>query len=140
MQKYLNIMKQLTKFAVLLLTMVLFTGLTSCDKDEPGSNSNHEYYSAHINAEPSYYWVIDMNPGDLTFKIMAWTEDGKKMSGKRSYSGKYTVSGDNIYVTWDHQSMNTMWQYTSSGIRMIGSSNPEELDGYTYYRGAPDFN
>ncbi len=132
-------MKQLTKFAVLLLSILLFTGLTSCEKDEPGSDSNHAFYSAHVNADPSYYWVIDMNPNDLTYKIMAWTEDGKKMSGKRSYSGKYTVSGNNIYVTWDHQSMNTMWQYTSSGITMVGSSNPEELDGYTYYWGAPDF-
>ncbi len=132
-------MKQLTKFAVLLLTVVLFAGLTSCDKDEPGSNVSHEYYSAYVNAEPAYYWVIDMNPNDLTFKIMAWAEDGKRMAGKNSYSGKYTTSGSNIYVTWDHQSMNTMWQFTSSGIIMTGSSNPSELDGYTYYRGAPDF-
>ena len=132
-------MKQLKWLIAVVCSLLMTVGLTSCEKDEPGSSSSHDYYYATVNADPVYYWVIDMDPDNLTFKINAWTQEGKKMSGMNSYSGKYTTSGSNIYVTWNHQSMNTMWEYTTSGIRMKGSSNPEELEYLTFYRGTPDF-
>ena len=36
--------------------------------------------------------------------------------------------------------MNTMWEYTADGIRMIGSSNPSELTYLTFREGYPEFN
>lgn len=137
-------MEQIKRFATLMFILLAMVGVTSCEKDEPGSSSSHDYFTAEVAGTPSYYWVIDMDHQegagyDGSFKIMAWTLDGKKMSGKNSYSGKYSVKNSTIYVTWDHQSMNTMWQFVSDGIRMTGSSNPEEFYGLTFYYGAPEF-
>lgn len=128
-----------------LFAMLILIGVTSCEKDEPGSNSSHMYFSAMASDGSSYFWwVIDMDTDNGAgyegkFKIQAWTTDGKKKSGMKSYSGKYTSKDNTFYITWDHQSMNTMWRLTNDGIQMVGSSNPSELDGYTYYYGSPDF-
>lgn len=141
-------MNRLKNLFALVFVVSLITGLTSCESDEPGSWSSHDYYSALVEtADLSYYyWVIDMNPKggsgyDGTFKIQAWTIDGKKMSDKTSYSGKYQTSGSTIYVTWDHQSLNTLWKFTSDGIEMVdgGGGNPTALVNLTFYKGAPSF-
>lgn len=141
-------MKKFKTLVAMVFAMLSMLGVaSSCDKssDEPGSSSSHDYYSAYVSGDPDYYWVIDMDhnsgPGyDGTFTIKAWNTDGKQMSGKNSYSGKYQIKNSNVYVTWNHQSMNTMWSISSSYIVMTGSSNPSELTGYTYYAGAPNFN
>lgn len=138
-------MKQLKGLAALLFLLMMTVSVTSCEKDEPGSQSSHDYYTAEVSGDPSYYWVIDMShdsgPGyDGTFVIQAWSLDGKKLGNKSSYSGKYQTKDSRIYITWNHQSMNTMWEFSTSGsIRMIGSANPEELAYLTFYYGAPDF-
>lgn len=132
-------------FAVVFVVAMVAT-LTSCESDEPGSSSSHDYYSALVETSTeTYYWVIDMNHKggagyDGTFKIQAWNTDGKKLSSKPSYSGKYQTSGETIYVTWDHQSLNTNWKFTSTGIRMVtGGGNPAPLEYLTFYKGAPSF-
>lgn len=78
---------------------------------------------------------------DGTFVIRAWTLNGKKMSGMNEYSGKFSVGDGNnrIYVTWDHQSMNTLWELTSYGLSMSSPSNPRELQYLKFHRGAPVF-
>lgn len=130
-----------------MFVITMITALTSCESDEPGSSSSHDYYSALVESNgQTYYWVIDMDHKsgagyDGTFKIQAWNSDGKKMSDKPSYSGKYQTSGTTIYVTWNHQSMNTLWNFTSKGITMVdgGGGNPEALVHLTFYKGAPSF-
>ena len=119
-------MKHLKRLNALILTLLMTVCVTSCEKDEPGSDSTHDYYTAEVDGDPSFYWVIDMdnNEGsgyDGLFVIQAWTLDGKKMNDKASYSGKYSIKGSTIYITWNHQSMNTMWEFTSNVIRMTGS-------------------
>lgn len=138
-------MKCFKVFFSLFFLLLITVGMTSCEKDEPGSQSSHEYYTAEVDGDPSYYWVIDMNHNsgagyDGSFVIQAWSLQGKKLGNKSSYSGKYQINGSTIYITWNHQSMNTMWSFTTpSSINMIGSSNPEELSYLTFYFGAPDF-
>lgn len=133
-------MKKFKWLMAAMCSLLVTISFTSCENDEPGSDSSHDYYYAEVYSEPAYFWVIDMDPGNLTFTISAWNLNGKKMNNQRSFSGKYIVNGSTIYVTWNHQSMNTQWEYTSSGLRMKGSSNPEELEYLTFYHGIPDFN
>lgn len=135
-----SIMKQLKSIAALLFTLLMTVSLSSCEED----TSSHDYYTA-TTGDPAYYWVIDMDnePGagfDGSFTIQAWSLDGKRLTEKTSYAGKYTTNGSRIYVTWNHQSMNTMWEYTADGIDMIGSSNPSELTYLTFREGYPEFN
>lgn len=138
-------MSKLKSLMAALFAMLMLFGATSCEKDEPGSNSSHDYLSAYVmDGDTGYWWVIDMDnestgTDDGKFKIQAWTEDGKKMSGKKTYSGKYSISNTTVYVAWDGSSGNTMWRFTDEGIVMIGSGNPAELSGLTFYYGVPDF-
>lgn len=138
-------MKDLKKMVAILFTMLAVFVCVSCDSsDEPGSSSSHDYYSAYVSGNPSYYWVIDMDHKsgagfDGKFVIKAWDNKGKQIKEYGSFSGKYQIKNNTVYVTWDHQSMNTMWSISASSITMIGSSNPAELSGYTFRAGAPDF-
>lgn len=141
-------MKQLKRLLPILFVLLMTVSVTSCSSDgEPGSQSSHDYFYAFVESDPSYYWVVDMNNKragagfDGSFVIRAWTLDGKRMNGMNEYSGKYTIGDGNnrIYVTWDHQSMNTLWDLTSYGLSMSSPSNPSELQYLTFYQGAPDF-
>lgn len=140
-------MKQLKRLLPILFVLLMTVSVTSCSSDgEPGSQSSHDYFHAFVESDPSYYWVVDMNNRagagfDGSFAIRAWTLDGKRMNGMNEYSGKYTIGDGNnrIYVTWDHQSMNTLWDLTSYGLSMSSPSNPSELQYLTFYQGAPDF-
>lgn len=141
-------MKQLERLLSILLVLLMTVSVTSCvSDDEPGSQSGHDYFYAFVESDPSYYWVVDMNYNkagagfDGTFVIRAWTLNGKRMSGMNEYSGKYSIGDGNnrINVTWDHQSMNTLWELTSYGLSMSSPSNPSELQYLKFHRGAPDF-
>lgn len=129
-----------------LLFIMLAISITACTKDEPGAWSSHDYYTATVKTDGSsaYYWVIDMDnrpgPGfDGSFVIQAWTLNGRRMPDMPAYSGTYSINGINIYIGWNHQSMNTIWQFTTNGIQMIGASNPPELSSLTFYDGPPLF-